>query len=390
MKKFNANFFIDPVLNKIDFSDENNWMIELVNTPEFKRLNRIHQLGVTYVIFPTATHNRLSHSLGAYELVRRFIKHLHLDVINPFESKHLLCAALLHDLGHGPNSHAFERYTGVSHEEYTKKIILDKKTNINKILIKHKINPKEVVNILQQKSKNKWATDLIDSQIDGDRMDYLLRDSNYTGASYGAINPEYIINGSVLINNRICFVMKTISEIENLLLGRYHMYKQIYSHSNSIKYEFVIQQMFVRIKYLYKHGYKFNDEYNLLKLFKPYLDDKEFSLDQFLKLDDYIFSSFIESLKYEKDLIIKKLLAAYYDESLISVKEVKLVEKLKSNFLEGYYITKPIDIYHINKNDEIYIYDEVNKKIIELSKVSTIIRKLMNVKAKIIYWIKIK
>ncbi len=390
MKKFKANFFIDPVLNKIDFSDENNWMIELVNTPEFKRLNRIHQLGVTYVIFPTATHNRLSHSLGAYELVRRFIKHLHLDVINPFESKHLLCAALLHDLGHGPNSHAFERYTGVSHEEYTKRIILDKKTNINKVLIKHKINPKEVVNILQQKSKNKWATDLIDSQIDGDRMDYLLRDSNYTGASYGAINPEYIINGSVLINNRICFAMKTISEIENLLLGRYHMYKQIYSHGNSIKYEFVIQQMFVRIKYLYKHGYKFNDEYNLLKLFKPYLDDKEFSLDQFLKLDDYIFSSFIESLKYEKDLIIKKLLAAYYDESLISVKEVKFVEKLKNNFLEGYYITKPIDIYHNNRNEEIYIYDDVNKKIIELSKVSTIIKKLMDVKAKIIYRIKIK
>ena len=194
-----------------------------------------------------------------------------------------MCAALLHDLGHGPNSHAFERYTDVNHEEYTKKIILDKNTNINKILIKHSINPKEVVNILQQKSKNKWATDLIDSQIDGDRMDYLLRDSNYTGASYGAINPEYIISGSVLINNRVCFVMKTLAEIENLLLGRFHMYKQIYSNANSIKYEFVIQQIFTRIKYLYKHKYKFTDEYNLLKIFKPYLDSKEFSLNQFLK-----------------------------------------------------------------------------------------------------------
>ena len=155
MKNYKIDFFIDPVLNKIDFGNENNWMIELVNTPEFKRLNRIHQLGVTYVIFPTATHNRLSHSLGAYELVRRFIKHLNLNFISSFESKHLLCAALLHDLGHGPNSHAFERYTGISHEEYTKKIILDKNTNINKILVKHNINPKEVVNILLQKSKNK-------------------------------------------------------------------------------------------------------------------------------------------------------------------------------------------------------------------------------------------
>ena len=130
-------------------------MIELINTPEFKHLNRIHQLGVTYIIFPSATHNRLSHSLGAFEIVRRFIKHLNLDKINSSESKHLLCAALLHDLGHGPNSHAFERYTGVNHEEYTKKFILDKNTNIHKILVKHGINPNEVVNILQQKSKNK-------------------------------------------------------------------------------------------------------------------------------------------------------------------------------------------------------------------------------------------
>ena len=390
MKKFKTTFFIDPVLNKIDFSDENNWMIELINTPEFKRLNRIHQLGITYVIFPTATHNRLSHSLGVYELVRRFIKHLHLDNINSSESKHLLCAALLHDLGHGPNSHAFEKYTDVNHEEYTKKIILDKNTKINEILVKHGINPNEVVNILQQKSRNKWATDLIDSQIDGDRMDYLLRDSNYTGASYGAINPEYIINGSILINNRVCFVMKTLAEIENLLLGRFHMYKQIYSNPNSIKYEFVIQQIFARIKYLYKHKYKFVDEYNLLGIFKPYLDDKEFSLNQFLKLDDYIFSTFIESLKFEKDLMIRKLLAAYYNESLISVNEEKNQKKLKSNFLEGYYITKPIDIYHNNKGEEIYMYDDVNKKVIELSKVSAIVKKLMNVKYKTIFHIKIK
>lgn len=390
MKNFKTTFFIDPVLNKIDFSDENNWMIELINTPEFKRLNRIYQLGVTHVIFPTATHNRLSHSLGTFELVRRFIKHLHLNDINLSESKHLLCAALLHDLGHGPNSHAFERYTDVNHEEYTKKIILDKNTNINKILIKHGINPKEVVNILQQKSKNKWATDLIDSQIDGDRMDYLLRDSNYTGASYGAINPEYIISGSVLINNRVCFVMKTLAEIENLLLGRFHMYKQIYSNANSIKYEFVIQQIFTRIKYLYKHKYKFTDEYNLLKIFKPYLDSKEFSLNQFLKLDDYIFSTFIESLKFEKDLIIRKLLAAYYNENLISVNEEKNQRKVKNNFLEGYYITKPIDIYHADRGEEIYMYDDVNKKVIELSTVSTIIKKLMNVKYKTIFHIKIK
>ena len=391
MNNFKSKFFVDPVLNEIDFSNENNWMVQLINTPEFKRLNRIHQLGVTYIIFPTATHNRLSHSLGAFEIVRRFIKHLHLDKLEPRESQHLLCAALLHDLGHGPNSHAFERYTGTNHEEYTKKFILDKSTNINKILLKHGINPKEVVDILNQKTNKLWATALIDSQIDGDRMDYLLRDSKYTGASYGVISPTYIINGSVLINNRICFSMKTLTEIENLLLGRFHMYKQIYSNPNSVKYEFVIQQIFLRIKYLYKTGHKFTNKYNLIQVFKPFLDDREYTVEEFLKLDDYIFSTFIESLKGEKDSIIQKLLSAYYDESLIEVKKVDKVDKTKkSNFLEGFYITKPIDIYHTGRGDEIYIYDEIKNKVFELSKVSDIVQKMMNIKYKIIYKIKIK
>ena len=108
-------------------------------------------------------------------------------------------------------------------------------------------------------------------------------------------------------------------------------------------------------------------------------------------MDDYIFSTFIESLKGEKDSIIQKLLSAYYDESLIEIKKVDKTDKTKKgNFLEGFYITKPIDIYHTGRGDEIYIYDEIKNKVFELSKVSDIVQKMMNIKYKIIYKIKIK
>ena len=132
-------FFVDPILKEISFDNENYWMINLVNTPEFRRLSRIKQLGCSDIIFTSASHTRLSHCLGAYEITRRFINQLDLSIEHPYESKVLLCAALLHDLGHGPNSHAFEKYTGINHEEYTKKIILDKTTNIHKILVQNNL-----------------------------------------------------------------------------------------------------------------------------------------------------------------------------------------------------------------------------------------------------------
>ncbi|MCF0227233.1 MAG: HD domain-containing protein, partial [Malacoplasma sp.] len=213
-----SKFFVDPILKEIVFDKKHLWMYDLIQTKEFKRLGRISQLGSVLNIFPSATHTRLAHSLGAYEIIKRFIEHLDLSSKFPKECDHLMCAALLHDLGHGPLSHAFEKYTGLNHEVYTKLIICSPESEVNKILIKHKIDPKEVVNILNKKSKYRWATQLIDSQIDSDRMDYLMRDSRFTGAAYGQINPLIIIRGSKFIDNKICFRTKILCEIENMLI----------------------------------------------------------------------------------------------------------------------------------------------------------------------------
>ena len=109
-----SRFFVDPILKEIVFDQKHLWMFELIQTKEFKRLGRIHQLGSVLSIFPSASHTRLAHSLGAYELAKRFIIHLDLDKQYAKECDHLMCAALLHDLGHGPLSHGFERYTGLN------------------------------------------------------------------------------------------------------------------------------------------------------------------------------------------------------------------------------------------------------------------------------------
>ena len=389
-----SKFFVDPILKEIVFDKKHLWMYDLIQTKEFKRLGRISQLGSVLNIFPSATHTRLAHSLGAYEIIKRFIEHLDLSSKFPKECDHLMCAALLHDLGHGPLSHAFEKYTGLNHEVYTKLIICSPESEVNKILIKHKIDPKEVVNILNKKSKYRWATQLIDSQIDSDRMDYLMRDSRNTGAAYGQINPLIIIRGSKFINGKICFRKKILCEIENMLVGRFHMYAQVYSNPKGVANDFVIQSIFKRIKYLYTSKYKFVDKYDLLQMFKPYLENRKFSYQEILKLDDSVFYTFIESIQYEKDKILKKLYEAHHNGSLITIHENFKGHKVKAigdeKYFHGSIACKNIVIYH-NDEEPIYIYDEEhNDKVEELSKTSSVIRALLSVNITPNYIIKIK
>lgn len=393
MKNANKNylkqsFFVDPILKTISFKDENYWMHELVETPEFQRLSRIHQLGLTYCFFPSATHTRLSHSLGTYQITKKFINQLKLNQLYPEESKHLLCAALIHDLGHGPLSHSFEKYTNISHEQYSKLIFTNPKGNIYKILKKHNINLDEVIKILSTKSKFKWATELIDSQIDADRMDYLMRDSWYTGAAFGQINPDYLIKEANLINGNIVFNKKAVGDIENLLIGRYHMYKQVYNNPKIIAKDFLVEQIFRRVKDLYKQNFEFKDSYGLFKFFIPLFENKIFTTEQFLQLDDYIFLSFIESLHYEDDEILKNLYKAYNNNLLVSIKRVnKKSTKINKSYFCGIVSPKITEIYHKDR-EPIYILD--NNKILELSQCSRIINKLSSHNDNSSYLVEIK
>lgn len=172
-------------------------------------MGQILQLSLSFNNFPTATHTRLSHSLGVYEVCNRIIKELianksldprrHRIAVNV-----ALAAALLHDVGHGPHSHAFEKYMNFDHEIFSEKILNSPSTPVNRILrekaLADNLDPDfyatTIAKIIAKKNRDpelKWVQDLISSQIDVDRLDYLLRDSYFSGLDYGKFNLELII-----------------------------------------------------------------------------------------------------------------------------------------------------------------------------------------------------
>ena len=185
--------FKDPVHRYVHVRDALIW--DLIGTREFQRLRRIKQLGTTYLTFHGAEHSRFNHSLGVYEIVRRIVD----DVFkgrpewDEGERELVLSAALLHDLGHGPFSHSFEKVFHLDHESFTRDIILGQ-TEVNEVLRRVSDDfPKHVAEVIAKTYQNKQVVSLISSQIDADRMDYLQRDAYYTGVSYGHFDMERIL-----------------------------------------------------------------------------------------------------------------------------------------------------------------------------------------------------
>ncbi len=383
--KKKSTFIKDPIHGEINFSENDVWLWEILFTNEFQRLNRIRQLGLSYQLFPSATHTRFSHSIGVYETARRFIDNLKIKNLTPKKRKVILAAALLHDIGHGPNSHAFEKYTNISHETYTKMIISNKNGSIYKILTKNNVPVKDVLDILDKKSKNEWMNSLVSSQIDVDRIDYLQRDSHYTGATYGEIDSSMIARRAMFMNNQIVFSLKAISTIENFLIGRFHMYEQVYENVHTIANEWIIQQIMTRVKELYKSGYKFVDYNNLLELFNPWLNDRLFTVEEFIKLDDWNLSVLLDSLKHEKDPILKTLLEERdtknkyvcidytkkdYQAAIAKAKKLKMPIKYNIDIIKH----KAICLYDPNKQP-IKIYNSLTKKIENFDTLSNIVSK---------------
>ncbi len=381
-------FFKDPIHNLINFYEEDQWMLELINTPEFQRLNRIQQLGGSSSVFPAATHSRLTHSLGTYEMARRILKHIDIDGITSYQRKMILAVALLHDIGHGPHSHAFEWYTDYKHEAMTIEIIVNPKTAINKILLKNKINPQDLADVMLKKTKHKWMIDLISSEIDADRIDYLLRDSHFTGVSYGVIDCNILFKWMKCRDDEIVFSKKAVHVIENILFARYYMYLQIYEHNNSICYEWLIKQIMMRVKDLYQTKYKFVDKFNLLNHFNSWLNNKPWEVTEFIKLNDDIFNTFLISLQYENDSILKELtnghlyqndfLVVEYDEALkAKILKVCIDKKLDPK----YYLDEKSFKRNIYQTEQpIKIYDEENNTICLLTDSSDLIQNNMKTK----------
>ncbi len=386
----NKNYFLKDVIHgEIVFKQP--WIAELLKCHEMTRLIRIKQLGLTYRLFPNAIHNRFVHSLGVYAIVNMVVDQLH-NIFTKNEINELSAAALLHDIGHGPHSHAWENYTNIKHEKYSKAIILDNNTDVNKVLHKYKINTKRIVDILDHKHPNKLLNSLISSQIDVDRLDYLTRDSHFTGACYGNVDVSMLIKWLLVVKNKICFHLKAVSSIENFLMARYHMYEQIYDQPKTVAMQLLIQKMLSRFKYLWQtNKIKIVNQNKMANYFLPWLSNQDFSICQYLKIDDLKFELFIDQMQYEHDLYIQEAFKLYStfinsDYKIISYSDEsynKLIKKFisKTKFPELYIHKCEInnkEIYQINKQP-IWIYNDLNKKIMPLSLCSMLVKKICGI-----------
>jgi hypothetical protein len=322
--------FKDPVHRYIHVRDQLIW--ELIGTKEFQRLRRIRQLGTTYLTFHGAEHSRFSHSLGVYEIVRR--------IIDVFEGRPhwdsqerivALAAALLHDVGHGPFSHTFEKVFHIDHEAWTRKMILGN-TDINRILRTAGDDlPKKVADVIAKTYENKLVVSLISSQIDADRMDYLLRDAYYTGVSYGHFDIERIWRVMRPLDDQVVIKESGMHAVEDYIMSRYQMYWQVYFHPVTRSAEVILGKILQRAKVLYHEGYAFHERpTRILPLFQ-----EKVSLEDYLKLDESVILYYFQTWQEEDDAVLRDLCSRFINRHLF-----KYVEFTPNTQMENYFQLK--------------------------------------------------
>ncbi|HJV45761.1 MAG TPA: HD domain-containing protein [Bacillota bacterium] len=292
--------FKDPVHRYIHVKYKVIW--DLIDTPEFQRLRRIRQLGTSMFTFHGAEHSRFNHSLGVYEIMRRIVGKFAL--LSEEEELLCLCSALLHDIGHGPFSHTFEKVFKTDHEEWTRRII-EGETAIRKILEKVSPDfPHKVSEVIGKTYPNKMIVSLISSQIDADRMDYLLRDAYYTGVDYGNFDMERILRLMRPVDDQVVIKYSGMHAVEDYILSRYQMYWQVYFHPVTRSAEVILRKIFQRAKKLYEDDFSFHIFPEPLV---PFFKDHTVKLRQYLDLDEPAVLYYIHEWCKEKDDILSDL-----------------------------------------------------------------------------------
>ena len=377
----------DPVHSYIHIHYEVIW--NCLDSKEFQRLRRIRQLGGDFQVYPTAEHSRFSHSLGVYEIVRRMVTEVKTlcAELTEYEKVCVMLAGLLHDVGHGPFSHAFEHVTNHSHEEYTAKIILGN-TELNSILrAVSKKMPEDIVSIIQHTHENDILNQIVSGQLDADRMDYLLRDSYFTATSYGQFDLERILRTmrvrKTSEGRKVIVVKHTgIHSVEDYIMARYQMYWQVYYHPVARSYEAVFIQLFNRLKDIFKDN---KDYFEDMKVLIPFLEKVEVSEEEYFRLDENSLL-YCCALIQDKDDVIAADLAKrlqnrelfeyvdYNEENLAQIQNM-----LRENgYDEQYYLrieNIEASVYSPYKGRKILI-EKLDGQIVALEKASTIVESI--------------
>ena len=284
-------------------------LYDIVSHPLMQRLNRISQLGLTFVVYPGARHTRFQHSLGAFYLMSEAILSLQQkgQFIFDSEAEAVQAAILMHDIGHGPFSHVLENtlIQGISHEEISllmmEQINQDLGNNLNL-----------AINIFKDEYPKKFLHQLLSSQLDMDRLDYLRRDSFYTGVTEGNIGSARIIKMLNVVDDSLVVESKGIYSLENYLTTRRLMYWQVYLHKTTVAYEKVLLNMLKRVKFLTKEGRDIFASPALKYFLVNDVDAQWFStheeaLRMYEELDDSDLWSAMKAWKHHDDKILATL-----------------------------------------------------------------------------------
>ncbi len=369
---------MDPVHNFIDIS-EYPVIKEIIETPYFQRLRRLYQLGLASSVYPNATHSRFAHSIGVMHVfLILFDSIMQRSKMRPARIKKLrpvgAVAALLHDIGHGPFSHASEHILEngkFDHEEMTREII--KNTIVGEILKKHKIDPQLICDILTREVSGDLLilSQLISSQLDADRLDYLMRDSFFTGVQYGKIDIQRIANTlEIWTKNRprhhkgtIIISRKGIEAIEDYVLGRYLMYRGVYFHKVTRGMEGILVNIFKRVT---QSRAALKDLQKIIRI------DKKVTPELLLSLDDYVCYSLFHKWSNSKDRVLQDLCKRIINRDVLksyetprtelipNMDQIPKIQKIFKNkkidydyyFIEDDQKKSAYDIYDAKKTDD--------------------------------------
>ncbi|HEX5564350.1 MAG TPA: HD domain-containing protein [Sporosarcina sp.] len=387
-KLFEEKVFKDPVHRYIHVRDKVIW--DVIGTREFQRLRRIRQLGTTYLVFHGAEHSRFQHSLGVYEIVRRIIDDGFSGRAEWNDEERLLtlCAALLHDLGHGPFSHAFEKVFTLDHEKFTQ-AILSGDTEVNAVLRRVSPDfPQQVADVIGKTHPDKLVVSMISSQIDADRMDYLQRDAYYTGVSYGHFDMERILRVMRPAEEQVVIKFSGMHAVEDYIMSRYQMYWQVYFHPVSRSAEVILMKILHRATHLYNSGYPF--KYDPVH-FKSFFE-KTFDLEEYISLDEGVLMTYFQWWRKEEDPILADLCDRFLNRRLFQyaefnpATEYRKIGELEKLYKEAgldpeYYLVTdsssdlPYDFYRPGEeNERVPIYLQMpNGELSELSRSSEIV-----------------
>lgn len=298
--------FNDPIYGFVGIPDELHF--DIIEHPYFQRLRRIKQVSMTNMVYPSANHTRFAHSLGAMHLMRRAIQILRSKgyEITDEELEAASIAILLHDCGHGPFSHTLENsiVQGTTHEEISLEIM----KKFNQI---HGGRLDMALAIFTGQYQKPFLSKLISSQLDVDRIDYLKRDSFFTGVAEGSINAERLLEMLEVVGNELAIEAKGIYSVESFIVSRRIMYWQVYMHKTVLSAEYTLMKILKRAKMLSRE--RSLPATPALSFFLQsqcdfnHFEDKDMALDQFCQLDDYDVMAAVKMWQYDQDRVLSEL-----------------------------------------------------------------------------------